>query len=1227
MGQRPAFRARVPRRLLLWSTGLLAVLLVLGLAALLAAPLWLNADAVKQRLLAQVQRSLPGELGYQELEPQFFPRPGLTLHGPTWGMPGRVEARAAHVELQIAWLPLLLGDVRIGAVRLDAPRVVLFLPHGQGEGEPLTPAIIDARLRAALDRLAATAPRMELRIAEGELDLRPAQGAPLVLRHLEARLASRPDRSELEVSATSEPVQRLSGKIRLAREGLEGRVELELGGVDVAALRSHLPAQADAVGLEGKLDARLRGTMRGASQWSVDVDASAPRLQSTVAGKPLGVQGAALKATAAYAPGGLNVTLDSLTSAAPALACSGAFSAGDEGYAWRLRADRLALEEWWPVAAALAPQLSEKIRAHAVPRAGVVSVLEGSARADSLQGLWRAERLRADVTFEQVALDLPRFDLPLRELAGKARYADGVLRVAPLQGAIGASRIRDADVSVVLTGAEQALQGRLAVMLRLEEALRVARAAARAGPARRELARVQRLQGQVLAQLELNGALRAPRVAVSLSQLDFTAEHDALPHALALSAGTARYDSGVLSVRGLAGRLGDSTFSALTGTLELRAPYRLRLSDGRGDLALTGLERWLARRPAVARRLEGYQLQAGRAAVSVVSIEGPLAEPGRMRYRATLVPNQVVIRVRELEDSVRLHGGALHLEPDALSIEAVGASALGSALRLGGHMERIERGYRLRRLEASGTVGQPLLDWAQARYDAPVQARPVAPLQLDRVRVELSRQGVWTAQGAVQSQDGARLEFDLQRQVDGPVELSRLALREAQSDATLRGTVGKRQMRLAFAGAVASSSVHRLLPNAPLPFRALRGDIALDLDLDHPRATRATGWLQGEGVDWPLPGAVPWRIERFSVAAEGSLLRIESASLEGSGNDAVLSGTVASAEDRYIVDLLLRGKSIVAPAWVSRQADAGQGSGQDSDASRALPRLLAADVPVWGSMRVELASLRVGQFAVVPLVAAGKFENGRLDLAVQRAALCGVALQARLAAQPRHARLEGGLSSRGARLEESVACLTERRVAATGGFDMDVRFSAEGPPELLLDRLQGDFQFNARDGHILAFNTLNRAFAVVNVTEVARGRLPDLSRQGMAFKSAQAKGRFDGRRLLLEDAVLDADSVTVAAQGQVDLAARTMDLYLLVAPLKTVDAVVRRVPILGRVLGGTLVAVPVHVSGTLTDPVAAPLAPQAVAARLLGILGNTLRLPVDLLDTLEAGKRAPQGAR
>jgi hypothetical protein len=230
------------------------------------------------------------------------------------------------------------------------------------------------------------------------------------------------------------------------------------------------------------------------------------------------------------------------------------------------------------------------------------------------------------------------------------------------------------------------------------------------------------------------------------------------------------------------------------------------------------------------------------------------------------------------------------------------------------------------------------------------------------------------------------------------------------------------------------------------------------------------------------------------------MLRIESARIEGEGTDAALSGTVATAEDRYIVDLLLHGKSLVMPAWTHHSADAAQAA-PDADERTALPRLLAADLPVWGSVRVDLARVDISHFQVTPLIAAGKLENGHLDLVVQRAALCGVTLQARLTARPGQAHLEGGLSSRGARVEDSVPCFTERRVAVTGRFDMDGRFTSEGPPGSLLDRIQGNFLFDAHDGQILAFNTLDRVFAVLNVTEAVRGHLPDLSRQGMTFKS------------------------------------------------------------------------------------------------------------------------------
>ena len=62
-----------------------------------------------------------------------------------------------------------------------------------------------------------------------------------------------------------------------------------------------------------------------------------------------------------------------------------------------------------------------------------------------------------------------------------------------------------------------------------------------------------------------------------------------------------------------------------------------------------------------------------------------------------------------------------------------------------------------------------------------------------------------------------------------------------------------------------------------------------------------------------------------------------------------------------------------------------------------------------------------------------------------------------------------------------------------------------------------------------------------------------------------------------------------------DLPARTVDVTLLVAPLNTVDAVVSRLPVIGSVLGGSLVSIPVKVSGNWGDPKVTPLPPRNCA--------------------------------
>ena len=82
-----------------------------------------------------------------------------------------------------------------------------------------------------------------------------------------------------------------------------------------------------------------------------------------------------------------------------------------------------------------------------------------------------------------------------------------------------------------------------------------------------------------------------------------------------------------------------------------------------------------------------------------------------------------------------------------------------------------------------------------------------------------------------------------------------------------------------------------------------------------------------------------------------------------------------------------------------------------------------------------------------------------------------------------------------------------------------------------------------------------------------------------------------------------------------------MDFQALVSPFTNVDYLIRKIPLLGYILGGTLVEVPVKVSGNTGDPKVSLLEPAAVGKNLLGIVERTFLLPAELIRPLLPGEK------
>jgi len=92
------------------------------------------------------------------------------------------------------------------------------------------------------------------------------------------------------------------------------------------------------------------------------------------------------------------------------------------------------------------------------------------------------------------------------------------------------------------------------------------------------------------------------------------------------------------------------------------------------------------------------------------------------------------------------------------------------------------------------------------------------------------------------------------------------------------------------------------------------------------------------------------------------------------------------------------------------------------------------------------------------------------------------------------------------------------------------------------------------------------------------------------YSAAQLKlstaGSFSsgGLALKLEEMAIDSPSMGIVGDGDIDLVDKKVDIKLYVAPIKVLDSLVKKIPLVKRIRGGNLLSIPFTIKGDLSDP-------------------------------------------
>ena len=388
--------------------------------------------------------------------------------------------------------------------------------------------------------------------------------------------------------------------------------------------------------------------------------------------------------------------------------------------------------------------------------------------------------------------------------------------------------------------------------------------------------------------------------------------------------------------------------------------------------------------------------------------------------------------------------------------------------------------------------------------------------------------------------------------------------------------------------------------------------------------TRMTGQLEGGGLRLQLPVMVDpseseydydaLLLDSFAIAATGNQLVIRSADLNWEETALQLEGWLDRSEEGVHFDLQAKAPFVDVDALLERfQREAAASSQADA----ASPVSAADRRPALeGVLRLETDHLNYEGYDIRPLAAKIRISGDHTLVEIPQADLCDVSLAGSLDRGPNGIKLVFQPTSATRKVGEALSCLFQKPIEADGHLYLVGDVRAAGSPEALWETLHGQVVMTATEGRIYQANLLAKILALVNVTEIFTGQYPGFTEEGMAYKRFELGGQFDKGVFAVDTCNLDSPTLQMSCRGSVDVPKQEMDITILAAPLKTVDRIVKKLPLIGYVLGGTLISIPIKVQGPLRDPKVVPLSPKAVGKGTLDILKRTLQVPVKVLQPL-----------
>jgi AsmA-like C-terminal region len=1196
------------RQILKWLAGLGGLCIIVLFAAAFLLPRILDSQAVREKIRAFLLTKTNGKVAIEHIDLKWFPRPAVVVSGASLAFDDKVSGQIESLEVYPSIRGLLTGHLDISRMEVASPALSVRLPE-PGE-EPLNIDEIEGQIRSLLASLASAIPGMAVTVRGGSAKVRIGDRPPVLITGVDGRLVAPPGEMDLQFSSRGNLFDSLRVEGRINGETLATKGQINVKNLRLQESMASLLPWLRGYVESGKLNLNLSFTSVGLKNINAEIAGDLPSVEIVRGDRKTAIEGTAFKGTISRDEGIVNAVIERLDFVSPRLTAAGELTV-DPASSSRLKLvgkeiDVAAVRE---SALKIAGDVGmvENIFRHV--KSGQVPELSFHAAGRSFAELWHnidlTGTLRGGNIFAYV------LGLDLNDVNGQFAVSHGLLEAKQFSARYGNIQGRDGTLRLGLEGKNAPFHLDLMVQSDAVELHSLLLRVIKNDDFRKELSRIRDLEGDLSGRLILGERIDSFSPKVSILKAAVRGSYDLIPYPISIKQGRFDYGNDKVASEDVSGAVGLSSFSGLTGSLNYKEPRQIEISGGKFSLDLAQTKNLLNRFDVLQEELRDVDLARGRLDLASLSLKGPLDDPSLWDFTSAGTLGKIAVKHAKLPGVMNLSGGKFSATPAKLTVSNTKVNLLDAALTVDGSLETQERAPQNLEVAATGSLGAEMTGWLSRQIELPKRLMLRSPLQLTKGRLLWKKDSDVAFTGDLTVAGGPRLSLDLVRAAQ-TVQVKELVVADRAQHARMTLNLKRDNLAFSFNGSLEQQTLNQIFQVPPLEGSLIQGDIEVSAFLEAPIRFTARGRLAGRELRVPLKDESAI-VEFFFLEADQAGVNVRSADLRWRNSRLSVMGTLLAETKALRLDMDISADRVVLEEFNELATRGSNGGGDNEGISGiALP-------PLEGTVRLKADDFIFSRFSLSPFQAMASLSPNSIKGEIERGDLCGVGMAGRVDFTDGEIGLNLSLSVTDGQLEPSSLCLTDNRHALTGSYSFQGKVTGQGAPEKLLQNLRGNFEFSARDGQFQRSPTVDTAlettFDYLNEKGDFNIAFPDLDKEAFPFRSLRFQGNVHGMTLVNDQLVIESSLYIVSGDGKVDLEHQHIDAKGLVTVRLPGNNIVRRIPLVGSILGigGSMLGIPVRVVGPLENPTVTYLSPADVGTELLNIPVRILGLPLEAI--------------